>query len=426
MIGLTFLKGWRIATAILLTLSMVFSLFPVNYALAADMPHQVTNVGDRAFTVTWVTSTEEEGYVNYGTSAESLTPDYDDRGQATSDDTHHVTISSLSAGTTYYYEIVSDGVTYNNNGAPYEITTGPVLDFMMPEEMITGKVYKADGATAAEGAIVYARIGASQVLSALVDSNGYWGLNIAPIRAADYKTYYAHSDSNDINIEAQGAADGMTIQTVTVATAKTGALAVELTSDLTADSNTDESVRSSDVAKEALPEEAAFTTSNLAISPAEVDIGNFVTISVVATNTGGREGTYAVELKIDDAVIDAKDVTLADGASKTVTFTTSKDTAGTYNVSIAGLSGVFMVKPALSPVPAPPPALSPVPAPPPAPSPSPAPPPSPVPSPASEGAEINFWLIGGIAASVMIALAVTIWLKNKRRYQDTASSGKLQ
>ena len=219
-VGLATRKGWRIIMAILLALSMVPLLFPVNHALAAHMPHQVTNVDDKSFTVSWVTSTDEEGYVNYDTSTESLdNTAYDDRGQATSDDTHHVTISGLRVSRKYYYEIVSGGVTYNNSGVPYEITTGLTLEVKMPE-MITGTVHKADSVTAAEGTIVYATIGTSQVLSALVDENGNWAMIITEIRAADYQTYYTHSDSDDISLEANGSADGTASQTVSVATAK--------------------------------------------------------------------------------------------------------------------------------------------------------------------------------------------------------------
>jgi len=243
-----------------LTLSLML-VFPVSQASAADMVHQVTNVGYKSFTVTWVTNIAETGYVNYETSANSLdNTAHDRRGQATKDNTHHVTITGLNADTTYYYEIVSGGATYNNSDVPYEITTGPDLGLPPMPEIISGKIYKADGIIVAEGAIVYISIGTSQALSVLVDSSGNWGIDIAPIRTADCRSYHAHSDSDDISVEAQSAADGIATQTVTIATAKSGALAVELTPDATADFNTDEtvanvdeSIQSSDVdvAKEA-------------------------------------------------------------------------------------------------------------------------------------------------------------------------------
>lgn len=262
MVSFTGGKGWRVTMAMVLALSLMLVL-PVGQASAADMTHQVTNVGYKTFTVTWVTNTMKTGYVNYGTSASSLdNTAYDKRGQTTEDDTHYVTVTDLTADTTYYYEIASGGVTYDNGGIPYEIITGADLGLPLMPAIISGKIHKADGITAAEGTIIYASIGISQVLSALVDGSGNWGMDIAPIRTAGNQSYHTYSDSDDINIEAQGAVDGTTTQTVTIAAAKTGTLAVELTPDATADFNTDEavtnnvneSIQSSDVVREATPE----------------------------------------------------------------------------------------------------------------------------------------------------------------------------
>jgi hypothetical protein len=95
---------------------------------------------------------------------------------------------------------------------------------------------------------------------------------------------------------------------------------------------------------------AAFTASNLSISPAEVDIGEAVTISVRVTNSGDYEGAYEVILSINNVVAQSKVVTLDGGKRQTVTFTASKDAAGTYSVSVDGLSGTFTVKEAAPPV----------------------------------------------------------------------------
>ncbi len=89
---------------------------------------------------------------------------------------------------------------------------------------------------------------------------------------------------------------------------------------------------------------AAFTASDLAISPTEVDIGQSVTISVLVANTGDFTDSYEVTLKIDDVAVATQDVTLAGGDSQTLTFTTAKDADGTYTVNINGLSGTFTVK----------------------------------------------------------------------------------
>ena len=137
-----------------------------------------------------------------------------------------------------------------------------------------------------------------------------------------------------------------------------------------------------------LPAPAVFTVSDLSISPAEVDIGQEVTISVLVTNTGDLAGSYKVTLKLDQLVVDTKEIVLAGGASQKVTLTTARDVAATYTVDVNGLTGTFVVK-AAPPV-VPPPVV---------------PPPKP----------INWWLIGGIiAAVVVLGVAISLVLVRRR------------
>ena len=93
---------------------------------------------------------------------------------------------------------------------------------------------------------------------------------------------------------------------------------------------------------------ATFITSDLSVTPAEVNIGEAVTISVLVANTGDLSGTYQVALMINNAVIATKEVTLTGGAKQQVTFTTTRDAAGRYSVTIDRLSGAFVVKAPLS------------------------------------------------------------------------------
>jgi hypothetical protein len=87
-----------------------------------------------------------------------------------------------------------------------------------------------------------------------------------------------------------------------------------------------------------------FTTSDLSISPAEVDIGQEVTISVKVANTGDVEGTYEVTLKINGVIEKTKKVDVDAGASKIAAFSVTKDVAGSYSVAVNGLTGTFVVK----------------------------------------------------------------------------------
>jgi hypothetical protein len=136
-----------------------------------------------------------------------------------------------------------------------------------------------------------------------------------------------------------------------------------------------------------LPGTAAFVSSELSISPSEVYIGETVTISVVITNTGDGAGTYEVSLKIDGVVEATKGVTLNAGASEEVTFATAKDVAGTYSVEVDGLSGSFTVEEKPPPPPPPPPPAAPA---------------------------VNWPIIWGIMAGVLV-VGIIIFLVARRR-----------
>jgi hypothetical protein len=89
--------------------------------------------------------------------------------------------------------------------------------------------------------------------------------------------------------------------------------------------------------------EAVFSVSALNINPLKVSTGKKVNISALATNSGTAAGTYEVTLKINGSVQSTKTVTIAAGASVTVSFTTQKNVAGVYMVDVNGLTGSFTV-----------------------------------------------------------------------------------
>ncbi len=88
---------------------------------------------------------------------------------------------------------------------------------------------------------------------------------------------------------------------------------------------------------------AEFEVISLDIKPPEVIAGEIASITAVVENTGGSEGTHAVILTVDGTTVETKEVTLAPGVSKTVTFTFIKDVAGIYKVEIAELSAILTV-----------------------------------------------------------------------------------
>jgi hypothetical protein len=94
------------------------------------------------------------------------------------------------------------------------------------------------------------------------------------------------------------------------------------------------------IAPKPLP--AAFTASELTVYPAEAEIGETVTVSVLVTNSGELEGSYSLTLTINGVVEGTREITLA-GGSQQVAFSVAEDEAGSYSVAVNDLEGLFEV-----------------------------------------------------------------------------------
>jgi hypothetical protein len=90
---------------------------------------------------------------------------------------------------------------------------------------------------------------------------------------------------------------------------------------------------------------AKFEVSSMQIKPNQITVGETATVTAVVANVGGTGGIFNVVLSVDTEKSGSKSVQLDPGASQTVTFPLSKDTAGTYQVEIGDASGTFTVKP---------------------------------------------------------------------------------
>ncbi|MFH1003219.1 MAG: CARDB domain-containing protein, partial [Chloroflexota bacterium] len=89
--------------------------------------------------------------------------------------------------------------------------------------------------------------------------------------------------------------------------------------------------------------QVAFSVGGLSISPTSVRSGQRVTISALVTNSGDAAGSYEVVLKINGVTEGTQEIALDAGQSQEVTFTTQKDTPGSYAVDVNGANGSFQV-----------------------------------------------------------------------------------
>ena len=172
---------------------------------------QIVNLTDTGFTILWISETEEEGYINYGTAKTSLSNEAkDERDGLTTKGTyyvHAVSLSRLQPGTDYYFEIKSGEDTYDNDGSKYSTKTFSTLSSPPPFESITGVV---DGMPEHNEVVVVAYIkdvdntgsqGDSLKMATLVDENGKWILSIADSRVQDGSSYFEYTSGDTLSID---------------------------------------------------------------------------------------------------------------------------------------------------------------------------------------------------------------------------------
>ena len=170
---------------------------------------RISNRRDTSLTLSWTTDSATTGYVRFG---QGLRLDrlprrervvYDSRGATTSSTTHYVVLDKLTPETTYHFEIVS-GAEVAHRGTFMALSS---LAGLPQPDTVYGQIFWADGTTPAAGTLVYLTLQdadgtASQtevsLLSALVDSKGYWHANLGNARDASSGESFTYSDSGDV------------------------------------------------------------------------------------------------------------------------------------------------------------------------------------------------------------------------------------
>ncbi len=130
----------------ILTFFIFFYYLICSNEVYAGEPQNITvsNVASDRFTVSWTTDTEESSQINYGLTSSLGNTAYDERGQSFESSTHYITITGLDSNTTYCYDIVSGGITYDNSGDHYTITTGITLSPAADSDIVYGQVFLSD------------------------------------------------------------------------------------------------------------------------------------------------------------------------------------------------------------------------------------------------------------------------------------------
>lgn len=94
----------------------------------------------------------------------------------------------------------------------------------------------------------------------------------------------------------------------------------------------------------------AFKLSELEVIPAVVNLGEKVVVTAKLANTGGTQGTYTAELKINGSPNQTEKVIMAAGADYMLVFNVPTDSPGNYTVALGELTGKFVVIEPVQPI----------------------------------------------------------------------------
>lgn len=155
---------------------------------------RITNVSDSSFTVSYKTAGSSLGSLTSGIDkglGGTLIDDRDQKeGTLNPYKIHYFTLRNLKPSTRYFFTIISGQNTFLNNGEPFEVATGPLIEEKPPNQQpIVGKITLENGTSPRE-TVIYATIPNGQVVSALVKPDGSYILPLNSLRTQDLSSYF--------------------------------------------------------------------------------------------------------------------------------------------------------------------------------------------------------------------------------------------
>jgi hypothetical protein len=178
-------------------------------AAAGEEPKsvRVTNITGHSFDVSWVTDKRAAGFIKYGEGESFNQTDLDEITEQST--LHYITVKGLNPSTGYSFKINSGGDDFDNNGAPWQVTTGPELPQPTRTNIISGNVLTASG-EAAENVIVYIQAAGASPQSVYTSKNGSWLLSLSQARTQNLSSYASINNQNTLlEISVQAGEEGV-------------------------------------------------------------------------------------------------------------------------------------------------------------------------------------------------------------------------
>ena len=154
---------------------------------------KITNLNDNSLCVSWITQEATQGFVSYSEAGgdERVVLDDQEKGLTAKQPrfVHYVTLENLKPATQYFFKINSQGVNFDRDGNPYEVTTAPAINLPLPvADTAHGMILDSQG-NPAKGAIVYLSLANTAPLSSLVGNDGSWVIPLSTARTNTLSSY---------------------------------------------------------------------------------------------------------------------------------------------------------------------------------------------------------------------------------------------
>ena len=150
---------------------------------------RISSVGNNTATVSWTTDGETSGFVTWGENQNAISKVELEGSTDAKYYTHSITLTGLNPSSVYYYKINSNGADFDNNGIPWQITTGPDLGVNQESYPISGSVISAAG-NPQKRALVYLNVG-GYLQSTLTSATGNFVFQLGNIRSPDLASFVA-------------------------------------------------------------------------------------------------------------------------------------------------------------------------------------------------------------------------------------------
>lgn len=167
----------------------------------------ITNINISSFSISYTTSEPTTGVISFGETnsvGQIVLDDKDSGGSSKPHTLHYFSIKNLKPDTKYYFNILSDNTVFNNNGAPYDMRTAPVISAnTQTARTVRGTILLPDGSKPKEAA-AFLKIQNSQTLSTTVLPDGTYIFNLNTLRSDDLTRYITISDFDSITLSFTG------------------------------------------------------------------------------------------------------------------------------------------------------------------------------------------------------------------------------